>query len=193
MVQQHEQVIVDRIIAGDMRAFELLVNDFKERVMNICYSYTNNLTDAEDVSQEVFIELYKSLKRFKGDSTLSTWVFKIASSKSLDHIRKHKRIKRGAGLTSHIEDFKNKDWSDGNGGEPDNALIQKQRKEWLYYGLSKLPKRQKEAFVLTQIEGMDQQAVSQIMDATVKSVEALVMRGRKTLKSILAKQIKEYL
>lgn len=193
MVQQHEQDIVDRIIAGDIRAFELLVNDFKERVINICYSYTNNLTDAEDVSQEVFIELYKSLKGFKGDSTLSTWVFKIASSKSLDHIRKHKRIKRGAGLTSYIEDFKNKDWSDGNGGEPDNALIQKQRKEWLYYGLSKLPKRQKEAFVLTQIEGMDQQAVSQIMDATVKSVEALVMRGRKTLKSILAKQIKEYL
>ena len=192
-MQQQEQDIVNRIIAGDMRAFESLVNDFKERVMNICFSYTNNLADAEDVSQEVFIEMYKSLQKFKCDSALSTWIFKIASSKSLDHIRKQKRIKRGAGLTSYIEDFKNNDWANGNRDEPDNELIQKQRKEWLYYGLSKLPKRQKEAFVLTQIEGMDQQAVSQIMETTVKSVEALLTRGRKKLKSILEKQIKAYL
>ncbi len=193
MVQQNEQDIVERIIAGDMRAFESLVNDFKERVMNICFSYTNNLVDAEDVSQEVFIELYKSLRKFKGDAALSTWIFKIASGKSLDHIRKQKRIKRGAGLTSYIEDFKNNDWSAGNSGNPDNEMIHSQRKEWLYYGLSKLPNRQREAFVLTQIEGMDHQAVGQIMETTVKSVEALVTRGRKKLKSILEKQIKEYL
>ncbi|SMO77937.1 RNA polymerase sigma-70 factor, ECF subfamily [Saccharicrinis carchari] len=193
MVQQHEQDIVDRIIAGDMRAFELLVNNFKERVINICFSYTNNLTDAEDISQEVFIELFKSLKKFKGDAALSTWIFKIASNKSLDHIRKQNRIKRGAGLTTYMEDLKNNDWADGNKAVADSKLIDKQRKEWLYYGLSKLPKRQNEAFVLTQIEGMDQQAVSQIMGTSVKSIEALVARGRKKLKSVLAKQIKEYL
>lgn len=193
MVQQEEQGIVKEILAGNMRSFELLINDFKERVINICYSYTNNLADAEDISQEVFIEMYKSLKKFKGDASLSTWIFRIASNKSLDHIRKQKRVKRGAGLTSYIEDFKNNDWSSGSMSIPDNELIVTQRKELLYYGLSKLPSRQKEAFVLTQIEGLNQQEVSEIMNVSVKSIESLVMRGRKKLKSILEKQIKQYL
>ncbi|MGQ1787474.1 MULTISPECIES: RNA polymerase sigma factor [unclassified Saccharicrinis] len=192
MVQQ-EQELVSQILAGDIRSFEALVNVFKDRVINICYSYANNLTDAEDISQEVFVEVFKSLKKFKGDSSLSTWVFRIASNKSLDHIRKQKRIKRGAGLTSYIEDFKNNDWSAGDMEHPDEDMIQNQRKELLYSGLAKLPARQKEAFVLTQIEGMDQQTVSEIMNTSVKSVESLVMRGRKKLKSVLEKQIKEYL
>lgn len=193
MLQQQNQDITEKIKAGDMRAFELLVNDFKERVMNICLSYCNNKTDAEDIAQEVFIEIYKSIRKFKGDSALSTWVFKIASNKSLDHIRKQKRLKRGASVTSYIEDLKNYAWADGNTMVPDSKLIEKQRKEWLYDGLSKLPKRQNEAFVLTQIHGMDQQGVSEIMDCTVKSVESLVLRGRKKLKSILSKRLKEFL
>jgi len=170
-----------------------LVNEFKERVINICYSYTNNLSDAEDVSQEVFVEIFKSLKKFKGESSLSTWVFRIASNKSLDHIRKQKRAKRGAGLTSYINDFKNNDWSVGHLNHPDEEMIQQQRKELLYHGLSKLPGRQQEAFVLTQMEGMNQQMVSEMMNTSVKSVESLVRRARKKLKTTLEKQIKEYL
>jgi len=193
MVPQGEQDIIKEILAGNMRAFESLVNDFKERVINICYSYTNDLTDAEDISQEVFIEMFKSLKKFKRESSLSTWIFRIASNKSLDHIRKLKRIKRGLGVTSYIEDFKNNDWSSGALDTPDIKLIQDQRKELLYYGLSKIPTRQKEAFVLTQIEGLNQQTVSEVMKVSVKSVESLVMRARKKLKVLLEKQIKEYL
>ncbi|GAF02307.1 RNA polymerase sigma factor [Saccharicrinis fermentans] len=190
---QSDKELVNQILEGDIQSFETLVNEFKERVMNICYSYTNDLSDAEDISQEVFVEIFKSLRKFKGESSLSTWVFRIASNKSLDHIRKQKRTKRGAGLTSYINDFKNNDWSVDHMNHPDEEMMQNQRKELLYKGLSKLSGRQKEAFVLTQIEGMNQQMVSKMMNTSVKSVESLVMRARKKLKAILEKQIKEYL
>ncbi len=188
-----EKEIIEQIVDGNMRFFESLVNDYKDRVINICYSYTNDLQEAEDVSQEVFIELFKSLKSFKGNSSLSTWIYRIASNKSLDHIRKTKRIKRGAELTSYIEDLKNSNWMDNAYGSPDVLIIQEQRKELLYYGLSKLSGRQKEAFVLTQIEGLTQQVVSEIMETSTKSIESLVLRARKKLKTMLEKQIKEYL
>ncbi|WP_083631159.1 RNA polymerase sigma factor [Labilibacter marinus] len=193
MDQVKELDIINQILAGNMREFESLVNDYKERVINICYSYTNDIADAEDISQEVFIEVYKSLKKFNAKSSISTWIFRIASNKSLDHIRKQKRIKRGADLTSYISDFKNNEWSVGAAEDPSDILIQEQRKELLYYALSRLQSRQKEAYVLTQIEGLSQQVVGEIMNTSAKSIESLLLRAKKKLKSILEKQIKNYL
>ncbi len=185
--------IIQQIIKGDMRSFESLVNDYKDKVLRICYSYTNDLEDAEDISQEVFIEVYKSIKKFRGQSSIGTWIFKIASNKSLDAIRKKKRIKRGEGLNTYIEEIKNEQWMEPSTDDPASILIKEQRKELLYVGLSRIPERQKEAYVLTQIEGMNQHMVSEIMGASVKSVESLVLRAKKKLKSVLEKQIKEYL
>ncbi|TLX78321.1 RNA polymerase sigma factor [Labilibacter sediminis] len=193
MSQIEEQNVVNQILNGNIHAFELIVNDFKERVINICFSYTNDLTDAEDISQEVFIEVYKSLHQFKKQASLATWIYRIASNKSIDHIRKRKRLKRGSELTGYLEDQKNIDWVTQNQSTPMDEVIQIQRKELLYYGLSKLPKRQKEAFVLTQIEGFDQKSAAEILETSVKSIESLVIRGKKKLKSVLEKQIKYYL
>lgn len=193
MNQIEEQEIVDQFLGGDIQVFEVIVNDFKDRVMNICFSYTNDLNDAEDVSQEVFIEVYKSLRQYKKQSSLATWIFRIASNKSIDFIRKRKRLKRGNSLTSYLEDYKNIDWINQGQQNPADELIQEQRKQLLYFGLSKLPTRQKEAFVLTQIEGFDHKSAAEILQTSVKSIESLVVRGKKKLRSMLEKQIKDYM
>ncbi len=173
--------------------FETLVNEFKNKVVNICFSYTNNLEDAEDVSQEVFIEVYRSIKNFKKESSISTWIYRIASNKAIDFLRKQKRLKRGSGRISYLEDFSRTDFSSSADQIADDPLIQEQRKDLLYSAISKLKDKQKQAFVLTQIEGMSQQQTAEVMNSTVKSVESLVMRARNKLRQILEKQIKHYL
>lgn len=191
MNQQEEQIIVNQILDGDIQLFELIVDNFKERIINVCFSYTNNLTDAEDISQEVFIEVFKSLQQFKKQSSLSTWMYRIASNKSIDYIRMKKRLKRGVSQTFYLEDQKNIEAVIDN--DPLDELIQEQRKEFLYFGLAKINDRQKRAFVLTQIEGFDHKTAADIMDTSVKSIESLVIRSKKKLKSLLKKQIREYL
>jgi RNA polymerase sigma-70 factor (ECF subfamily) len=193
VIQETENILVERSIDGDYQSFAKMVDGFKDRVVNICYSYTNNLADAEDIAQEVFVELFKSLNGFKREAALSTWIYRIASNKSIDFLRKQKRIKRGSGLVSYLDDHKNAAWASNNGSSADEEIIQQQRKELLYWGLGKLPIRQKEAFVLTQIEGFDQQTAAGILKTSVKSVESLIVRAKKKLKQLLEKQIKDYL
>ncbi len=173
--------------------FEEFVNEFKDKVINICYSYTNNIADAEDISQEVFVEVYRSIDQFKMQSSLSTWIYRIASNKSIDYLRKQKRIKRGSGMISYLDDFVRKDITSQSEGFADDALIQEQRKELLYNAISRLKDTQKKAYVLTQIEGMTQQQAADILNTSVKSVESLVTRARSKLKKMLEKQIMHYL
>ncbi|WP_075602511.1 RNA polymerase sigma factor [Saccharicrinis aurantiacus] len=178
---------------GNIQAFEQIINSYKEKVINICYSYCNNQHDAEDIAQEVFIELYKSMKKFNHKSTFSTWIYRIASNKSLDFLRAQGRTKRGAGLVSFLGDDNYITAFKSSESTASDEIINEQRKEFLYAGLSKLANRQKEAFVLTQVEGLPQKEVAEIMETTVKSIEVLVVRARKKLKTVLEKQIKNYL
>lgn len=193
MVIYNEIEQIQMALNGNMQAFENIVNSHKDKVINICYSYCNNLHDAEDIAQEVFIELYKSLKKFNHKSTFSTWVYRIASNKSLDHLRSQGRVKRGAGLISFLGDDNYLGASKSSDVTASDKIIDEQRKAFLYAGLEKLASRQKEAFVLTQIEGLPQKEVAEIMESSVKSIEVLVVRARKKLKSVLEKQVKNYL
>ncbi|MEI8112406.1 MAG: sigma-70 family RNA polymerase sigma factor, partial [Bacteroidia bacterium] len=87
--------------AGNQAAYNELVLLYSNKVMNTCYRFLLNKVDAEDVSQEVFIEVFQSIQSFRGDSKLSTWIYQIAVSKSLDEIKKRKRKKRIAAI-EHI-------------------------------------------------------------------------------------------
>ncbi|MDP6042001.1 MAG: sigma-70 family RNA polymerase sigma factor, partial [Candidatus Latescibacteria bacterium] len=74
--------------------FNALVDQYQERILNLCYRFVNHREDAEDVAQDVFVEIYRSIGNFRGDSKLATWIHSIAVRKSLDFIRKKKRKKR---------------------------------------------------------------------------------------------------
>ncbi len=194
MIQLEEKIDLDNLLEGDYNAFEHVVNSFKDKVMNICYSYTYNMDDAEDIAQEVFIELYKSIRKFKKESSLSTWIYRIASNKSIDFLRSKKRVKRGSGKISYLEDhLNNGEFVNIKVEEADERIIQQQRKELLYQAMEKLSTKQKEAYILTQVEGLDQKTTADILNTTVKSVESLVIRAKKKLKQTLEKRIKEYL
>lgn len=185
--------LVKSAMGGDTRAFELIVNAYKEKVIHICFSYCNNWQDAEDIAQDIFVEVYKSLRKFNEKSSFSTWLYRIASNKAIDYLRAQKRLKRGSGLLSRIAEDNYLAMNASTGTYASDEIIQEQRKEFLYAGLAKLADRQRKAFVLTQIEGLSQKEVAEVMETTVKSVEVLVVRARKKLKVLLAKQIKNYL
>jgi RNA polymerase sigma-70 factor, ECF subfamily len=88
--------LIENLKSGDLKSFKILIDDHQKKVLNTCYRFVNNKEDAEDLTQEVFIEVYKSISSFRGESKISTWIYRIAITKSLDFIRKKKRKKRFA-------------------------------------------------------------------------------------------------
>jgi RNA polymerase sigma-70 factor (ECF subfamily) len=154
-------------------------------VFNTALGIVQHSEDAEDVAQEVFVQVYESIHSFKGESKFSTWLYRITITKSMDHIRKKKRKKRFAFIQS-LFGLNNEVLHDPpDFYHPGVKMDNKERSAILFKAIEKLPENQKIAFTLHKVEGLSYQEVSQIMDATVSSVESLLHRAKNNLKKNL--------
>jgi len=155
-------------------------------VVNTCYRFVFNHEDAEDLAQEVFIEVHRSLDRFREESKLSTWIYRIAVTKSLDHLRRLKRKKRFSSLKRIIGVDDPADSIPAPARDnPADALSDKERVAVLRDALDALPDNQKTAFLLSKQDGYSNQEIADILQTTVPAVESLVHRAKKNLQSRL--------
>ena len=166
--------------------FESIVKHNQEKVRNICFRYVNNVDDADDIAQEVFVQVYESLSHFREEAELSTWIYRIAVNKSLDFIRSNSRKKRFAQLTSLFKSGEDEQIVEiPSYKTPENELENKERKEVLDWALNNLPENQKSAMVLSKYEGFSNKEIAKIMDLSVSAVEALMHRAKKNLQNDL--------
>jgi len=154
-------------------------------VYNTALSIVQQAEDAEDVTQEVFVQVYQSIEGFKRESKFSTWLYRITLSKAMDHERKKKRKKRFAFVKSlfgegnevvvNIPDF----------NHPGVSLDNKEKAGILFKAMQSLPDNQRIAFVLNKVEGLSYQEISDVMDTTVSAVESLLHRAKSNLRKDL--------
>ncbi len=162
--------------------FTSVVENLQEKVRNTCFRYVNNIEDADDITHEVFIQVYESMTHFREEAQLSTWVYRIAVNKSLDFIRSKKRIKRFAKLTSLFKSDKDESTIEiPSFSTPQKELEDKERKELLDYAISKLPNNQKTVIILSKYEGFSNKEIAKIMDMSLSAIEALMHRAKKNL------------
>ncbi|MCX6189442.1 MAG: RNA polymerase sigma factor [Bacteroidetes bacterium] len=183
-----EATLIDRLKQGNKGAFCELVRENGKTVFNICYRFLMNKEDAEDMAQEVFIEVFHSIKQFRGEAKLSTWLYRIAVTKSLDEIKRQKRKKRfssGAGLLG-LECIAH--CVAGN-ERPDYKLEQKEHHRLLRNALSKLPENQRVAFTLSKVQGFSNSEIADMIGNSLTAVYSLIYRARKTLKMIFDSQL----
>ena len=169
--------------------FSTIVAEHQDMVLNTCYRFVLNREDAEDIAQEVFLEAYRSLDSFRQESKLSTWLYRIAVTKSLDHLRKKKRkkrfssLKRVMGFNDPAEELA----LPSSIETPAEALSGSERTEILQSALDSLPDNQKTAFLLSKYDGYSNQEIADVMQTTVSAVESLVHRAKKNLQKKLEK------
>ncbi|UII76770.1 RNA polymerase sigma factor [Flagellimonas sp. HMM57] len=173
-------------------AYARLLDEYQGMVFNTCLSFVPNKEDAQDIAQEVFVEVYNSIKKFKGDSKLSTWIYRICVNKSLEFIRKKKTKKRFGfmqSITGNIIPIdKSSYFTEYN--HPGVQLENKEMSELLFKAINKLPEAQKVVFILHKIDEMSYKEVSEITEKSVSSVESLLFRARKNLRKILTEYYK---
>ena len=165
------------------KTIKLLYNEHKQYVFNICFKFTGSADDSQDLLQEVFVEVYRSVKSFKGDCKITSWLYRIAATKSIDLIRSRKRKKRFAVVTS-LFGFENEEeiLPFEKGENPVNKFEENERFAVLLRFVNKLKEKQRIAFTLSQIDGLSYKEISEIMELSISSVESLIFRARKKLK-----------
>ena len=182
-----EQELIQTIQKGNEEAFRKLVEKYQLLVVNTCKSFVHQVPDAEDLAQEVFIEIFHSAHKFRGDSKLSTWIYRIAVNKSLNFVRDNKRrslfqtigdtlfgtIKTLEVPTSTIAD------------RPDLDLENNQRREILYRAIEELPDRQRIAFNLSKFDDLSYREIAEVMQLSISSVESLIYRAKINLQKKL--------
>lgn len=181
----NEWNLIERLKNGDEAAFKEIVESSQGLVYNTALGIVQNPEDAEDVAQEVFVQLYESIKSFKGESKLSTWLYRITVSKAMDHLRKKKRKKRFAYVQSLFGVNEELLHDPPDFVHPGVSLDNKEKAKELFKAIDQLPAKQKIAFTLNRIEGLSYQEISEIMKLTVASVESLLHRARKNLRKNL--------
>lgn len=181
----NELELIERLKKGDDTAFKIIVDTWKDMVYNTSLGIVQNTEDAEDVTQEVFVQVYESVHHFKGDSKFSTWLYRIAITKSLDHIRKKKRKKRFAFLQSLFGVNEEEVRHEPDFYHPGISLENKEKAAILFQAIDKLPDNQKTAFTLHKVEGLSYQEVAEVMETSVSSIESLLHRAKGNLKKIL--------
>jgi RNA polymerase sigma factor (sigma-70 family) len=167
-------------------SFKELVDSHKTRVFNTAISFVQNKEDAEDLTQEVFIEVYHSLEKFKGQSSVSTWIYRITVNKSLDHLRKKNRKKRFGFMTSLFNKESGEVNIDAAHFEHPGILLEKKEKAKLLFDvIDELSENQKTAFILYHVEELSQKEIGEVMNLSTKAVESLIARARATLREKL--------
>lgn len=179
--------LIEALKAGQEGAFRTLVLEYQEVVINTCFGFLRNREDAEDLAQEVFLEVYRSVGGFREQSKLSTWLYRIAVTKSLDLIRKRKRKKRSGYMVSlHTETGEAPVQVPGpEGDNPQQQLEQSEMGLVLEKALNKLSENQRIAFTLHKLDGMSYKQIAEIMGSSVSAVESLIHRARKNLRKNL--------
>ncbi len=180
---QDEKDIIIQLQKGDEKAFQWVFETHKDRIFNTILYMVQSNDEAEDLTQEVFVEVFLSVENFNVQSKLYTWIYRIAINKALNHQRFKKAKKRFGNLLSifhlspadEIPDFVH----------PGILLENKELSESLYRAIDQLPEKQKTAFVLRQLEDLSYVEIAEVTQTTIPSVESLLFRAKQNLQKYL--------
>lgn len=188
----NDSEIIGSILAGNHDNFRMLVEKYQQMVFSIAMGFVHNKEEAEDLTQDIFIRVYRSLGKFRGESLFSTWLTRITINACLNHTRKISvnlilnRITLASGRRSDKEPqitlYEE---------NPEEMIIREEHRAWLQKALDTLPEKQRTAIILSKYDDLPQKEIAEIMNLTEGAVEALLQRAKKNLREKLSSTSKK--
>lgn len=184
--------LVRRCKAGDAVAWEDLVRQYNRRIYNICYRFTGSPDQAEDLTQEVFIRMYRSLDSYDAEkAAFTTWITTMTRNLLVDHFRKTKHDR----ITDSLETTVTRDEDGPTLGEqiqdasvtPDTRIASQETKKLVHQALQKLSPELREAVILRDLQDMDYRDIAQVLKVPEGTVKSRINRGRTELARLLAR------
>lgn len=182
MMDIAEQDLVKDARRGDVDAFEALVRRYEKRVYALTLRMCGNPADAQEAAQETFLSAWQSLPFFRGESSFSTWLYRLASNASVDLLRREKR-RRALSLDDEALSLDIPDQRLSPQGEVERQEL----RELIETGLRELPEDYRAVLVLREIHQLSYQEISDTLEVDVGTVKSRINRGRKRLCAFLCK------
>jgi RNA polymerase sigma-70 factor (ECF subfamily) len=171
--------------------FETIYNQYNVLVYNVVLHYLQNMEDAEEITQDVFVQVYDSLASFNEKASIKTWIYRISINKSLDYLKHKRSVKRFFIFGKKSEnEFEINNLSTFE--HPGVALENKENAQILFQTINELTENQKTAFILSKLDGLNNPEIAEIMNVSISSVESLIFRAKASLKEKLSTKFENY-
>ena len=180
----NEKEIVSRILKGDFRAFELLVKEYEKLVFFVINRIVYDVNDKEDICQEVFIKVHKSLGNFKFESKLSTWIARIAYLTAINYNKKYRNERQQVEYPENIDNYHFTDES------PEQVLSKKNLSEYINKLIGQMPLQYRTVLTLYHLNEFSCQEIEQITGTPEGTIKSNLFRARKLLKEKIQKDFK---
>jgi RNA polymerase sigma-70 factor (ECF subfamily) len=180
---QDDDHLIRQTLAGESSAFESLIEKYQNRLFHSMTQVLRNSTDAEDIVQDAFVKAFSKLNTFRGGSQFYTWLYRIAHNSAISQIRKRKpteSLDHDAGVPAAT--------LEGHGVSPSQRIEQQEQSQQLNDALGRLKEEQRRVLVLREMEGLDYDAIAEILDVPVGTVRSRLHRARTQLKEELERQ-----
>lgn len=184
-MNQSEAELINSLQRGEQQAFKTVIGLYQDMVYNTVLSIVQNMEDAEDLTQDVFVQVHQSVGSFKRDARFSTWLYRIAISRALDHEKRRKRKKRFGFVQKFFGDDGELQFDAGEFNHPGVQLENKEKAAELFKALRQIPDNQRIAFTLSKIEGINSHEIAAILNTSFYAVESLLARAKTNLKKSL--------
>lgn len=179
-----ENDIIQRVLGGDVNAFEEIVRRYEKTVYNLALRMVGSRDDALDMAQEAFIKAYGSLASFRGESKFSSWLYRITTNVCLDFLRAKSRRPQVSLDGGESEDESALPLPDGR-DMPEQALMKKLDMQALYAGLERLPVHHRQVLVMRELGGMSYADIARELSLEEGTVKSRISRARKSLCAFL--------
>ena len=185
--QDPDAALMLRVKQGDGTAFAKLVDKYKQPVMNLAFRMLRDATEAEDLAQNVFIQVHKSASRYRVSSKFSTWLFTIARNLCLNEIRRRSRHPADSLDAPYAdqEDQPAQQFEDKKEASPPDALLQQELARKIELALADLPENQRTAILLCRQDELSYEDIAEVLGCSLAATKSLIHRGRETLKEKL--------
>lgn len=183
-----DRELVKRCLDGAAWAWEELLKLYTHRIYNLCYRFTGNVAEAEDLTQDVFIKVFRTLSTFDpSQAQFSTWLNRVARNHLVDHYRRTARDRSTSSLDDEETGF---DPRAGSGSDPAARVESRERKELLQAALARLSPDMREAVILRDLQDLDYAEIAKILGAPEGTVKSRINRGRMELARVLKRMMK---
>jgi RNA polymerase sigma-70 factor, ECF subfamily len=190
VVSNAEVEFIEKLKAGDSIAFDVFINRYSAKVYSLLFRLTNNPQEAEDLTQDTFIRVLKSIKNFRGDADLKTWLFRIAINESKNRWRWWKRRKNDLTISLDAEnDFTEVPVSNSiasTSENPETEILRREREFQLKKMLQELPQNFREVIILRDVEGLSYDEIALALSTNIGTIKSRIARGREELRKKLS-------
>lgn len=188
-MELQERVLIQKCREGDLSSFDQLFNLYGKKIYQLAFRYFGNREDANDLTQETFLRIYRNISQYRGDAQLSTWIFRIATNLCYDELRRRKR-RQEESLDASFE------WEEGyvsrqvadEGVDPQDEVERRERMLLLQEKITALPSEQRVALILRDLQGFSYEEIADIQGCSIGTVKSRISRARIGLKNMLSQQ-----